>query len=233
MNLRTIREELVAFSGYLNTREAEEALFLYESQEHFLNNWDPDAEDPGQMFQTCFQNAQTRRLWKRERFRPLEAMELFWELDPAYVSNMFRDLFYESNAIDGRMGRFIFHADQILAMYKQARPTSNFNVHYHDRDYWMISLYLAFRYPDQYNLYQDTAFRAALHRYKAKPIPTTAGDPERYFKVSRTIWQFMNKEEGLLEAHRARLRPGVDYTGDSLLLVYEFFCRMADEPLVP
>jgi hypothetical protein len=233
MNLNVIRKDLQEFKEYLRSPNALDAVFLYESQQIFQRNWDLEATDLPRMFKASFQNSSTRRLWKREGFRPLEAMDLFWELDPSYVVNSFRDLFREENAIDGRIGRFVFHADQMLAIYRNSQPASNFNSHYHDRDYWMISLYLAFRYPAQYNLYQDAAFRAALQRFMAKPIPTAAADAERYFKVSRTLYQLMLKTDGLVDAHLERLDRNQHYTGDSLLLVYEFFCVTAGEPIVP
>ena len=48
-----------------------------------------------------------------------------------------------------------------------------------------------------------------------------AHDFERFCKVTRTLWGFIEKEEELLAAHRARLEEGKHYQGESLLLVYE------------
>nr|WP_290940444.1 hypothetical protein [Haliscomenobacter sp.] len=36
-----------------------------------------------------------------------------------------------------------------------------------------------------------------------------------------TLWGFMQKDEALMEAHRARLEEGKHYQGESLLPVYE------------
>lgn len=231
MNLKTLREQFGLFkTQYLPKGEG---VFLYEIPKHFSTHWNLEASNPKVMFEHCFQNSHTRRLWKREGFRPLEAMDLFWELDPEMVQNMFRDLFRETTAIDGRIGRFVFHSDQMLSIYRKANPASIFNSHYHDRDYWMISLYLSLRYPDQYCLYPDTAFRKVLALVQAKPIETAMPDLERFFKVSRTLYALMKKEEGLIETHLERLDEKVHYTEPNLLLVYEFLCFTGGVSLIP
>ena len=50
----------------------------------------------------------------------------------------------------------------------------------------------------------------------------TGGDYERHVKVARTVYMFMEKTEGLLDYHQARLRPELDYLPKSLILVWEF-----------
>ena len=233
MNLKTIREKLADFSSYLDSPEGSDALFLYELPQPFQQHWNLEASDKKAMYLSCFQNSHTRRFWKREAFRPLEAMTLFWELDADYTANMFRDLFREALPVDGRIGRFVFHCDQMLAIYRKANPSSIFNSHYHEQDYWMVSLYLTMQFPGEYALYPDKAFRKNLEFFQAKPMPTSMPDLERYFKVARTLYKLMENEADLIEKHQNRLQPNRHYTDRCLLLVYEFLCFTADERLVP
>ncbi|NTU88981.1 MAG: AAA family ATPase [Actinobacteria bacterium] len=100
--------------------------------------------------------------------------------------------------------------------YRDTHPDCVETRHYHE-DYRMVSLYLAFRYPDQYALYDHEAFVAFLKKVQAKDIPLVA-DPGRYFKVVRTVYNLLAKDESLLELHYRRLDPGVHFMGKSMLL---------------
>src|SRR5690606_10769121 len=91
----------------------------------------------------------------------------------------------------------------------------------HDENYHMISLYLAFEFTENYTFYDLPVFQKMLAALAAPDIPQ-ANDAERYFKVMRTIFKFMQKDETLLAAHQKRLDPALHYADTSLLLCWEF-----------
>jgi hypothetical protein len=149
-------------------------------------------------------------------------------MQPDYVRFAFQDLFNEEKAIDGRMDRFIFYCDELLSAYKEANPLKIENNHYHH--YKIISLYLAFHHPTEYTLYNFDVFKNTLINLGSRSIPQQ-NDIERYFKISRTLWKFLMKEEDIWDLHLKRLNPQIHYQEHSLLLVDEFCHMISRRPL--
>jgi hypothetical protein len=219
MNLRIIEDIVRQFKRRLAAEREFPLLYAWESQRIFQEKWDPAAEDFGAMYEACLQNSTNRRLWKDQRYAPKEIMGLFIAAWPDFVRDMFADLFNESREVEGRMDRFIFHCDELLREYRELHPKFIETRHYHE-DYRMVALYLAFRYPDQYALFDDEAFRRYMKTVQAKDPPIVA-DPGRSFKAMRVLYNQMAKDEELMELHYRRLDPGRHFMGKSLLLGWE------------
>ncbi len=221
MQVKLLKKAFDQYRNFLQSTQADDRLYIWESQRIFQENWDLAARDLKQMYDDSLQNSQTRRLWRREAYEPKDVMLKFIELSEDYFLQMFGDLFDEEKSIDGRIDRFVFYCDQLLQEYRDKYPHRIETNHYHDDGYQMISLYLAFRFPDQYTLYRYNHFRRFLDKMGVVNLPET-NDFERFVKVSRTVYKLMQKEEGLLELHRKRLKEGKHYMGESLLVVYDF-----------
>lgn len=219
MNLRLLQTHIERFRNYLETAGEFPFLYAWESQRIFQENWDLDAADFAAMYDASLQNSSNRRLWKDERYTPKEQMLLFAQAYPDFLRDMFKDLFNENKDAENRIDRFLFHCDELLRDYRDTHPDYIETRHYHE-DYRMISLYLAFRYPDQYAIFDDQAFRRFLHSVQGKDISPVA-DPGRFFKVMRTVYNLMAKDEALLTAHYRRLDPDRHFYGKSLLLPLE------------
>jgi hypothetical protein len=172
------------------------------------------------MYNRSLNNTQTRRLWNRENYEPKRMMLEFWRMQPDFVKQMFQDLFDENKKVDGRVGRFVFYCDELLTEFLEKHPRSREGKHFHQDGYQIVSLYLAFRYPDQYSLYHFDRFKRLLTALGTPDMPATH-DFERFCKVVKTLWGFMQKDEELIAAHRERLEEGKHYQGESLLPVYE------------
>ncbi len=218
MQLKKIQEYIQSYKKYLKSPQAYDLLYLWESQFHFQNKWDTEREDFVKMLDECFQNATTKRLWKREAYYPKKMLLALATLQPDFVRHMFFDLFNEDKAIDSRCDRFRFYCDELMIEYRRAHPISIDTGHY--QDYAMISLYLAFRYPSKYPYYNANAFKKCLQGLGAKNLPL-ADDIERFFKLSKTLKTFIYKDEELLQLHQKRLLAR-HYQEDSMLLVSEF-----------
>ena len=220
MQLKLIENLVQQYSEYLNSRSKNNLLYIWESQKLFQDNWELEAMDLAAMFDNSLQNSHTRRLWKKEEYAPKEMMLKFIKLQPDFVLNMFADLFNEAKEIGGRVDRFVFYCDELLKAYKETYPHSIENNHFHGDQYQMVSLYLTFRYPDVYAYYDHRAFVKLLQFLGTKNIPVSA-DFERFVKVSKTLFSFIQKKEGLLDAHQARLEEGKHFMDSSMLMVYE------------
>ena len=221
MQLKRLQSSLEQFQDFLSSPEAEDRLYMWESQRIFQENWELEALDLAAMYNRSLENTQTRRLWSREFYEPKRLMHQFMRQQPDFVRQMFADLFNDDRSIDGRISRFVFGCDELLRDHQERHPRDRTNSHYHDDGYQIISLYLAFRYPDRYTYYDFALFRSTLENLGAPDLPATH-DFERFVKVSRTIYNFMQKNDALMESHRARLDPEKHFQGDSLLLVYDF-----------
>ncbi|GJM35168.1 MAG: hypothetical protein DHS20C18_41690 [Saprospiraceae bacterium] len=222
MQLKLVKAYFDQFTTYLESTQNEDWLYLWESQRIFQENWDLEATDLTTMYDASLNNSKTRRLWTREAYEPKKMMLKFLELQSEFVRSMFKDLYKESISLSGRVGRFVFYCDELLNTHEELNPKSRDTNHYHDDGYQMISLYLAFRYPDQYTLYNRDAFKKTLKKLGVSDLPL-ADDLERYAKVSTTLFKLMQKEPKLMELHQNRLKEGEHYLEESLLVVYEFY----------
>ncbi len=222
MNLQKIEKYLIQFKRHLKSQQRANFLYKWESLQYFQQNWDMEVENITQMYDQSLQNTQTVRLWKANQYFPKQIMLLFCELQPDYVKFAFTDLFNEEKEITGRMDRFIFYCDELMKAYKEKYPLKIENNHYHH--YKIISLYLSFRYPEQYALYDFEVFRHTLINLGSRNIPEL-NDIERFFKISRTLAKFLAKDPEIWRLHQRRLHPKKHYQDFSLLLVNEF-CEM-------
>jgi hypothetical protein len=220
MQLKKIQEALDQFKTHLGSEAKEEHLYIYESQKIFQENWNLESSDPASMYNRSLNNTQTRRLWNREHYEPKRMMLEFWRMQPDFVKQMFQDLFDENKKVDGRVGRFVFYCDELLTEFLEKHPRSREGKHFHQDGYQIVSLYLSFRYPDQYSLYHFDRFKRLLTALGTPDMPATH-DFERFCKVVKTLWGFMQKDEELIAAHRERLEEGKHFQGESLLPVYE------------
>jgi hypothetical protein len=224
MLLAKIQTAIAAYKQWLLNLRHHPLVYKWESLQHFQANWNLDTADPAAMFDQCFQNSETRRLWQTENWYPKKMMLEFWRSDPQTVRLMFDDLFNETRDVEARVGRFLFGCDTLLRDYKHTHPATVENNHYHD-DYRMVALYLAFRYPESYAPYDFPVFQQAMLCFGARDIPQQ-NDLGRYFKVLRTLTTFLEKDHEVGLAMREHLHPTQHFQGKTLLLT-EDFCRFA------
>ena len=224
MNLQKLKDTIQQYNRFLQDYPEHDPYWRWESQKTFQENWDIEASGFGAMYDRSLENSHTRRLWKRENYEPKAMMLRFIAMSEDFVRYMFQDLFNEKKEVDGRMGRFVFHCDELLREHRETHPHSKANAHFHDDGYQIISLYLAFRYPEQYTPYDFGVFRQLMALLGSRDVPKV-DDTGRYFKVMRTIYNFIKKEEEILAMHRQRLNPERHFMGETLL-VAEDFCRV-------
>lgn len=224
MNLQELIGAIDFFKNYLRSNRRNNYLYLYESQKNWKNAWNIENIDLKLTFDQSLQNSETRRLWVGDNYRPKEMMLRFMSMQKEFTRDMFRDLFNEEKDVIGRMDRFIFHSDILLEEFKNINRSSIENRHFHDDNYRILSLYLAFEFPEEYAFYEYQDFPEFLKRIGTKDLPKV-NDLNRFFKVMRTVYKFMEKDGEVLELHRKRLDSGKHFEGKSLLLASEM-CRV-------
>lgn len=222
MNLKKLQSAIESYQRFLLENPDHNPYWKWESLRIFQENWNINAPDLADMFDRSLQNSHTRRLWKRENYAPKEMMLKFIDLNDEYARFIFQDLFNEEKDVEGRADRFIFYCDELLKDYKAAKRHSIENRHFHDDNYQIISLYLAFRYPGQYTLYHFETFKKFMAAIGSLDIPKL-NDIGRFFKVMRTVYKFLQKNEVVLKIHSERLDESQHFTGETLLVVEDFY----------
>lgn len=220
MNLKKLQSAIESYQRFLEQNPDHDPYWKWESQRTFQNHWDIETGDFGGMFGRSLQNSKTRRLWKRENYAPKEMMLKFIGVNEEYVRFIFQDLFNEEKDIEGRADRFVFYCDELLKEYKSTKRHS-IEQHYHDDNYEMISLYLAFRFPSAYTLYNFEKFKRFMAAIGSLDVPKV-NDIGRFFKVMRTVYKFLQKNDMVLKIHNERLNEDKHFMGETLLVAEDF-----------
>lgn len=218
MNLKKILSLIENYKKYLQSRQAEEELYKWESLKNFNENWNTEAEDLAGMYDRSFQNSSSRRQWKGNDFYPKEMMLKLIAAEPEYIRLALRDLFNDNKEIGGRVNRFMFYCDEVLNIYKTKNPKAKENNHYHTHE--IVMMYLAFRFPEKYTLYNAAAFVHFLQSVDAKNI-SASHDLERFTKITKTINIFLKKDGEVQELLSKRLEEGKHFQSENVLAVHE------------
>ena len=139
-----------------------------------------------------FKGTRTQRLWKRERYRPVETLSLFHEEDPEIVQESVNILFNTSRPIQDRIDSFRYMTEQMVHHYKKSHPTSIMADANWDMQW--ISLLLSAKEPSQFPFYHQTLFFRAAHLLEMRPQPQV-DDYERYSKMINIIYKFLDNTD--------------------------------------
>ncbi len=220
MQLDKIKKYIEDYVVWLRTERNHPRLYWWEMQEYFRKHWNTDTPDLANMYTRAIDNSVTRRPWQEERWYPKEMLAKLLAMEPMSGKLLFDDLFDETKEVVHRMDRCIFLCDTLLAEYRKRYPLTKENDHFH-ADYRMISLYLALRYPESYVPYKLAWIRTLLTHLGARDIPEHH-DCERFFKVCRTLYTFLEKDGRALQLISSKLNEKKHYTGKSLLPALDF-----------
>jgi hypothetical protein len=220
MVVAKIEQQMKAYGAWLRGLRQHPRIHVWESVQHFQMHWDMAASDKAAMYGQSFYNSETRRMWQTEQWQPKRVMQSLWAYNPATVSLLFEDLFQETRDLEGRVGRFRFGCDMLLSDFKKDHPGSVENNHYHD-DFRMISLYLAFQYPEVYAPYDLAVFQRVMPSLGARDLPAQNDFP-RFAKVLRTLNTFLEKDPGLEQDVRKHLHPKRHFQGKAMLYAWDF-----------
>lgn len=223
MQVNKLKEYIEKYKAFLKKDREFRDSYKWESLQNFQQNWELAAPKLDEMYARALHNSQTQRLWKTDAWYPKEMMQKFAAMDPDFVRTIFQDLFDESQPIIGRISRFKYFCDDLLQQYKKQQKFSSENNHYHE-DNKMIFLYLCFKYPEKYTLYNYDAFSRMMSLLGSRNIPSPF-EVERFAKITTSIYKFLQKDEELMELHRKRLDPKSHYMDESQLLVSDFYWR--------
>ena len=220
MNLQLLEEYIGRYKEFLKTYPLYQEEYKWECTQYFQNNWDLTEPDIKTMYNKSLHSMISRKLWVGPGWVPKKMMMKFMEMEPEFCRSMFQDLFDESKKVEHRIDRFIFYCDQLYDQYQTKHPRSK--DYGHDHNHKICSVYLAFRYPDKYTVYESKQFYKTLDLIGALDKPEV-NDMDRFFKVVRTLDKFIEKDEELLAIMKEKLEDEQFYKGKSLLLAQDFY----------
>lgn len=192
MNLQKINSSISDLKRIM-TQESYDGWQLWKLADIFQTNWDLQATDFKGMFENSF--AINSPLWIVDGYYPKKAMLHYIDMYPELVRSMFMDLMNDKKDITGRINRFEFQCQELYKMDRSV--TEKVLPHYHS-DKRMIFIYLSFRFPDKYPLYDFSAFQSYMECIESKRTPKPE-EIERYIKVSQIINNFVTKDEELMQ----------------------------------
>ena len=199
--------------------------YKWRSLRVFADNWNMEAQRFGAMYAASFHSTLANDLWEGHDYYPRRAMLQMIERDPDLVRQMFKELFDERLEIEGRIDRFLYHCEAIRE--DMLRSDDSYQKHYHE-NYRMISVYLAFRFPQQYCIYDYAKWRKFMQLTGATQVPDEY-QVGRFFKVMRTVGTLLYRDDELPDLIQEILKPySIDPPGKDLLLVAEFYEFVAD-----
>jgi hypothetical protein len=219
MQLDKLKAYIEAYKVWLKQTRAHPRLHWWETQAHFQQKWNTDTRDLAEMYLLSIDNSVTRRPWQEERWYPKTMLSDLIKMEPMSGKMLFDDLFDETKQVIHRMDRCIFFCDTLLIEYRKRNPFTKENDHFHS-DYRMITLYLALRYPETYVPYKLDWMQEMLRRLKSMDVPEHQ-DPERFFKVCRTLYTFLEKDGQALPLLQQKLDPRKHFMGKSLLPAFD------------
>lgn len=222
MNLHKINHYIDRYSNRLSESKYD-GLVLWELAHQFQSSWEDDTPSLSKTFRNSFMI--NSPLWNRDGYMPKKMMERYIDMNDDLVRTMFNDLFNESREITGRISRFIFQCDEF---YKIDRAENQIVMpHFHD-DKKMIFLYLSFRYPEKYALYEYPLFRQFMEDVGSKSV-FDPEDIDRFVKVCRTISMLAQKNKNLMQLVNSRILPITSGNIYPMLLVFEIYSMSQDE----
>jgi len=221
MQLKKIQEAIEVYKKFLKNDPENRELFSWESQNIFQKNWDIEAPDFAKMYKESLQNSHTRRWWTGDNFKPKARMLEFIKQNPDFVRSMFRALFDETTTIEKRISKFQFGCEVMMQDFKEDHPTSIENNHFHLENH-VISMYLSFRYPEKYAVYFYSEFASMMKKIGSTKVPSFF-EMERFFKITKTLTTYLQKDEELMAIHQKTLDAPPLYQKESMLLVTDFY----------
>jgi len=221
MVLDIIKKQVENYKLLINSSTYGE-LYKWVALKTFHDNWDINADDFKSVYDKSFYSKDSSNLWANPHWFPKAVMLRFIDYKPDVVRQMFRELFNESEEIEKRIERFVFHCDNLLKeIYVFDKSMKN---HFHDGQR-IVTVYLAFRYPDKYAIYKYTEFKTFMEIVRAKDIPST-GEYDRFFRVVRTLNNILKSDDELMKLHHSKLTEEC-YKGETLMLAQDFIFTTA------
>jgi 5-methylcytosine-specific restriction protein B len=175
--------------------DAEER-YKWIAVKHFQDKWDIDSLDFALMLEQSF--SKHINLLDSGVARPLAVLVSFAKHEPENVRTLFKTLYDESLPIDERSSAFVEGVDLFVSKMRQedASWKSTF------QDQHAISVYLAFRYPEDYYIYKYSILKAVAPLFGKE---SKGARMATYREICDAIHDVAESDDKLITMSHARL----------------------------
>jgi len=213
MKVERINHYKDLFLDHLQQHDLRGHEYMYEAQQIWQQQWDIEAIDLPSTYSKALTSSISGRLWGGSQNSAKESMEAMLNGSKEYMRSAFRDLLATEKDLGLRCDRFLFYCEEAIASVN----VHKLDDHRHDRA--VLSVYLAFTYPQLYTLYDHGLFANMMELLEARNIPTDI-EIERYQKSMKAIHTIMAKDERWLPVIKEAI--GEHYVDGSLLVMIDF-----------
>ncbi len=193
--------------------------FKWVALKRFQDQWDLESPNFEQMFFDA--TAEARNLLDSNKYYPRGMIIEFSRTDPAYVRQLFRDLFDETQDVIQRIENFINAAEA----FRNSQNRPDWKSHYQTHN--SVSTYLWLRYPDKYYIYKYSEFRevAKILQSELKPKKGDIQNVIKFIKLNDYFKEKLSNQTEFIKLYRSLLTEN-HYQGESLNTLafdFEFF----------
>ena len=219
MKLENIQLYVDKMKTYLQSESPFYEDYKWENLKNFQDHWDLEEPDLGKMYNTSFTSKYSGRLWGGSKNSAKAMMMEMIKINPDFIRSAFKDFFNNEKEIMLRANRFSFHCDQ--AMEEVRKINSKLVKHYHD-NFKILSVYLTFKYPTEYCIFDYKAFKQMMKKLEVVEIPEQY-EVDRFFKISKNLYNIISEDQEFVELHKSKIVGEAFYQEASMLLVHDFY----------
>jgi len=227
VQLNLLNELLEKYGQMLEEKGVIYNELLWEIQEGFQKNWDIEAPEFKEMYAQSINSNISRRLWKLRGGDAKNRMLDLIDQDAEFARTLFKGLFDEEKDLSYRISHFQFGCEVLMEEFRKKNVNSIENDHFH-QDNHMTTLYLSLKYPNDYALFYSDKFISFLKNLGVQQLPPP-NDYDRFYKVSRTVLQLINKNEKLISIVKETLPAPYQEQYNYQFLFTDFY-RWASNP---
>jgi len=196
VQLNLLKAYLEAYQNQLEQNQKFYNEVLWDIQRNFSKNWDVEAPDFLEMYRLSLDSKVSRRLWKLKNGDAKSRMMELLEIDQEFGRRLFKGLLDPEKDLSYRISHFQFGCQVLMDEFRKQYPKSIETDHLHVNNH-MTTLYLALSYPQQYALLYSDIFISFMTKVGVKDLPVP-NDYDRFFKVMKTVFGIISKEESLI-----------------------------------
>lgn len=152
---KKLQDVLSCYKKDFVNKQWQEEKYKWEAIKNFQDNWDIDSADFAEMLKRSL--SKTKNLLVSQNYFPARMIEVYAQIAPNELKEMFVSLYDESEDVVERIVNFRKAADNFCKKYRDENES-----HYQFEN--AISIYLWLRYPDKYYIYKYGVVRDVVSK---------------------------------------------------------------------
>lgn len=183
--------------------------YKYVAISHFQNNWNLEDVNFAEMFKTSFSKV-SNLLYQNSWGFIYKCAENF----PEEVRKMFKVLYDENQDLESRFSQFQFESSRLLPLLKDQLERDNINTQQDERT---LSVYLGFRYPENYCIYKNSYFKSFVSEFDISSLQHKNSSFLTLQELLPTFRKVINQREDFIAQYR-KFYPEPNWDDTNLMI---------------